>query len=353
MVVPGPIGQRTGGYIYDARMVAGLRDLGWHVAVHELTGAFPDADEEATLSLSKTLGGLPEGAVVVVDGLAMGALPGPVRANQRRLRILSLVHHALADETGLTGHERERYETLERDALGACRGVVVTSESTAARVEHFGVAPRRVRAVRPGTDPARLATGPSPGEPPRWLCVATVTPRKGQDVLVRALVRLRGLPWTGVCVGSLTRSPAYATRVRTQVVAAGLDDRITFFGECDAEALEELYHESSLVVLPSYFEGFGMVLTEALARGLPIVTTTGGAIPGTVPAGAAILVTPGDDEALADALRDLIRAESPRRTRMAAEARRHATRLPRWEQAARQFGDAVLDLAGDSGDSES
>ena len=76
-----------------------------------------------------------------------------------------------------------------------------------------------------------------------------------------------------------------------------MGERVEFVGECDEAALNALYDESSVFVLPSYFEGYGMVLTEALARGLPIVSTTAGAIPDTVPPEAGVLVAPGDEEA--------------------------------------------------------
>ena len=358
VLVPGSLDQRTGGYIYDARMVAGLRRLGWRVVVHNLEGAFPDADEPARSSFIHTLAQLPDGARVVIDGLALGGLPAPVRANSHRLRILALVHHPLADETGLELRQRDRFAALEREALAACAGALVTSEFSVSRMEAFGVAPARVRAVPPGTEPVRPATGPGPDDPPRLLCVASVIPRKGQDVLVRALARLREPPWSCVCAGSLTRAAAYASAVQDQAREAGLARRIRFAGECEPEALEDLYHSSSLFVLPSHYEGYGMVLTEALARGLPVVSTTGGAIPYTVPADAGVLVPPGDDEALAGALGDLL-WDAPGRTRnhassscdrratLAAAARRHAANLPDWDQAAEAFAAATLELTPD------
>ena len=355
VIVPGPLDQRTGGYIYDARMVKGLRRLGWQVEVHELDGVFPDADARARSSFTRTLGALPAGARVLVDGLALGGLPEPVRDHGRRLRILALVHHPLAEETGLEPRKRERFAALERQALGACTGVLVTSDFIRHRMAAFDVPAARVRAVSPGTDPARPAKGPGSDARPRLLCVASVIPRKGQDVLVRALARLRGEAWSCVCAGSLTRNPAFARAVRDESRACALDGRLSFPGECESMALDELYDGSSLFVLPSHYEGYGMVLAEALARGLPIVSTTGGAIPHTVPATAGVLVPPGDADALSRALGDLLstgpcrssRNGRERRAALAAAARRHAESLPDWDQAARAFADATLELAPD------
>ena len=347
LVVPGPLDQRTGGYLYDARMAAGLRKLGWTVTVHSLEGAFPAGDECAEASLAAALASVPAGETVLMDGLAMGALPGPVRAHAGRLRLLGLVHHPLADETGLTPDEQARLGALEREALSACAGVIVTSPFTATRVESFGVARARVRSVLPGTDPARPAVGPRAGEPPRLLCVGSVIPRKGQDVLVRALARLKHMPWSCVCAGSLHRAPAYAEGVRALAGEVGLGDRIEFPGECRDRALEDLFQGASLFVLPSHYEGYGMALTEALARGLPVVSTTGGAVPHTVPGAASILLRPGDDAALGDALGHLLAgtAGTARRAQLASAARQHALKLPSWDRAAGTFAKAVLELS--------
>ncbi len=354
-LVPGPLDQRTGGYLYDARIVDGLRRRGREVAVHELAGEFPAGDARARDSLAGTLAGLPADARVVIDGLAMGALPELIRPERGRLRLLGLVHLLLGDETGLDAARRDRFVALERAALAACTGVLATSACTAERVAELGVAAAAIRAVPPGTDPAPPAAGPGPGAPPQLLCVASVTPRKGQDVLVRALARLADRPWRCVCAGSLDRAPAFARAVREQVLAAGLAARITFPGECDAEAVAALYDASSVFVLPSHAEGFGMVLTEALARGLPVVSTTGGAIPHTVPADAGLLVAPGDDAALAGALARLLPpapggARTELAARLAAAARRHAASLPDWEEATDKFAAAVTDLTAPRSD---
>ena len=349
LVVPGPLDQRTGGYLYDARMKRGLERLGWKVVVHNLEGAFPRGDPPAHASLSRALGAVPDGARVLLDGLAVGALPGPVREQKERLRLVALVHHPLADERGLTAAERTRLGGLEREALSACAGVIVTSASTAARLETYGVPGSRVRTASPGTDPARPAGGPEPGEPPCLLCVGSVIPRKGQKLLVSALARLRPLRWSCLCAGSLARSPSYVKQVLALVEEEGLVGRVEFLGECRGEDLDELYHRASLFVLPSHYEGYGMALAEALVRGLPVVSTTGGAIPETVPEAAGVLVPPGDDVALAGALQGLLSEPggAARRAELSRAARRHGLELPGWDQAARACARAIMELSPD------
>ena len=350
VVVPGPIDQPTGGYVYDRRMVDGLRARGWRVDVHSVAGVFPATDAGARARLTALLAGLPDGARVLIDGLALGGLPAPIHAERARLRILALVHHPLADETGLDAARRAELAALERKALAGCAGVVVTSAFTARRLEAcYGVAPARVRAVRPGADPAPFAAGPGPGEPPLLLSVGSVTPRKGQRLLAAALARLADLPWRCVCAGSLDREPDYAAQVAAFAREAGVAGRLRFAGECGAPELDRLYHRASLFVLPSHYEGYGMALADALARGLPVVSTTGGAIPHTVPAEAGVFVAPGDESALTGALRRLLvePGGAARRRTLAAAARRRARELPPWPESVRRFAEAILALAPD------
>jgi len=350
LIVPGSLDQRTGGYLYDARITEGLTDLSWTVIVHELEGAFPEGDECAESSLADTLKDIPEGSRVILDGLAMSALPDPLRAHRDRLRLIALIHHPLADETGLEPGESKRLARLERESLAQCSGVVVTSTFTARGLEAYGVPASHLRVVLPGTDPAEAAVGPEPGEPPSLLCVGSVTPRKGQDVLVRALARLVAVPWSCRCAGSLEHAPGFSDSVVKLVKTVGLEDRIDFPGELDGAQLDTLYHSASIFVLATHYEGYGMVLAEALARGLPVLSTSGGAVPDTVPAEAGILVPPGDEEALAAALLELLSGPEgdARRAELAEGSLRHGRTLPTWSDAAAAFDCAILEISPDA-----
>ncbi|MBM4183470.1 MAG: glycosyltransferase family 4 protein [Gemmatimonadetes bacterium] len=343
-VVPGPLDQLTGGFVYDAHMVAGLSELGWAIRVHNLSGSFPGPDAVARESLGAALAGVPARARVVIDGLAMGGIPEAIEAQERRLRLISLVHHPLAEETGLSALDQQRFAASERRALAACAGVIVSSAYTARGLSAYGVSAGRVRVVVPGTEPVPPAVGPGPGQPPVLLCVASVTPRKGYDVLVSALARVADLEWTCVCAGSLTRDPVCAGAVLGAAARAGLVERLRFVGEREGAELESLYHGASVFVLASHYEGYGMALADALAHGLPVVSTTGGAIPFTVPAQAGLLVEPGDAEAFAAALRTVLDPEAHRRGELAAASLRHARELPTWRTAAAAFADAVRSL---------
>ena len=345
-IVPGDPAQRTGGYLYDARIVEALRHLGWTVTVHGLPGRFPDADPTARDALHDTLATLPAGRRVVIDGLALGGLPEVAIEHAGRLALVALVHHPLADERGLDPVLRRCLLASERAALAAVRMAITTSAFTARRLLDFGVRAERIRWVEPGAAPLPLSA--ADGEPPHLLCVASLTPRKGHDLLVEALSLVAELDWQCDCIGSLTRDVEHAERVRGAIAHHGLGERIHLWGELDDAALHAAYTAADLFVLPSHYEGYGMVITEAVAAGLPVLCTTGGALRHTLPPEAGIAVPAGDVPALAAALRHLL-SHPEARFALRDGARRARPQLTDWVQAGRQFAVALERLSTPSG----
>lgn len=342
-IVAGDPAQRTGGYLYDAHIVAQLRHGGWQVEVIGLAGRFPDADEVARDTLRAALSSLPDDSLVVIDGLALGGLPETVAPHAQRLRLIALVHHPLADECGLETDRVKRFERQETAALQSMRGVITTSRFTARRVAGMGIDTARIAAVEPGVAPQPLAAADH--TPPRLLCVATLTPRKGHDLLVEALARVADLDWQCDFVGSASRDPDHAARVSALIRTHGLANRIHVRGECSDAGLHAAYAAADLFVLPSYYEGYGMVISEALAAGLPVLTTTGGALVETLPPGTGLAVPPGDSEALAQALRRLL-ANPAERLALRDGARAARVRLADWTQAGATFATALERLSG-------
>jgi len=344
-VVPGDPDTPTGGYLYDARILRGLDALGWSVRRHSLAADFPWPSAASLDAAATTLGALPDGRAVVVDGLALAGLVPVLRASGRALRLVALVHHPVADETGLSDGLRERTSRAERAAYALVERIVVTSRWTARRLERDGVPAERIRVAEPGTDRPAAAAHAAPGDraPARLLCVATLTERKGHALLLDALARVKDLRWHLDCVGSLDRDPATAAAVRGRIAALGLGERVSLHGEVSRAALDALYARASGFVLASHLEGYGMALAEALAHGLPVVATAGGAIPDTV-GDAALLVPAGDVGALADALERAL-TDAALRRRLAAAARVRASALPTWTEASARFAAAIEDLA--------
>ena len=325
-VVPEGIDDATcpsGGNTYDRRVCRGLASHGWTVHTNEVT------DDAA---LAAVLARLPDGALVLLDGLVASPAPHVLVPEAERLRLVVLVHMPLADER-------------ERAVLSAATAVVTTSDWTRrALLQLYDLAADRLRVAEPGVGRAELAPGTADGG--ALLSVAAVIPGKGHDVLVDALALLRRGGWQCLCVGSLERDPRFAARIRRRAADGGLDVR--FSGPQTSDQLGRSYRSADVLVLPSRGETYGMVVTEALARGLPVVAADVGGVPealghggGTRPG---LLVPPDDPAALAGALRAWLDDERLRdRLRRAARARRAA--LPAWSQTTSAVAGALAGAA--------
>jgi glycosyltransferase involved in cell wall biosynthesis len=335
LIVPGSIDGRTGGYAYDRRIAAELRRRGWAVEIRELHDSFPRPTADALADAARALTAIPDGGVVLIDGLAFGAMPAEVEREATRLRLVAIVHMPLAAEIGIEPDVAARFEASERRALGAASIVVVTGRWTVSALERYNVGGHRIALVEPGTDPAPIARG-SNGSPLELLCVATINPGKGHEMLMRSLASLSDRDWHLTCAGSLDRHPPTVDRLRAIVRANALDDRVSFDGELDEERLAAAFDRADVFVLATLRETYGMAVAEALARGLPVVSTTTGAIPDLVGAAdldAGILVTPGDESALTSAVERVI-DDGRLRARLAEGARQVRGRLPTWDDAA-------------------
>lgn len=343
-LVPGSINQLTGGYLFTRKLVEGLRALGRAVAVIELAGRYPDANDVARESARSAVGALPAGTTAVVDGLALPGFAECLASEGQRLRLIGFIHHPLSLETGLNPAAARQYAALEARLWPLLKGVVCPSASTAQAVIATGVPAHRVVVAMPGTDKPALTGARKPQGQLQLLAVGSITPRKGHLLLVEALAELRDYNWRLVCIGSLERDPAAAAALRRAIATRQLDDRIALIGERSPALLSAAYQDADLFVLPSYHEGYGMVYAEALAHGLPVIATTAGAIPDTVPATASILVPAGDPAALREALRRVF-VDGRLRSRLAAGAALAATALPDWPTAVRKWAAALDRLA--------
>jgi glycosyltransferase involved in cell wall biosynthesis len=311
----------SGGNTYDRRIARGLAATGWAVHLHEVTGSWPWPDARSLRALAATLDGIPDGAVVLLDGLVASPAPEVLRPEAERLRLVVLLHMPLGHDT--TDGARER----ERKVLSAATSVITTSAwARRALLELYSLPSDRVQVAEPGVDPAELA--PGTGTAGALLSVAAIIPAKGHDVLLDALAPLAGLHWHCQCVGSLERDPAFAERLRGRVLDNGMEGRMLFSGPQAEAELARSYAAADVFVLPSRAETYGMVIAEALARGLPVVAAAVGGVPealghgvdGTRPG---LLVPPGNPAALRDALRTWLEdADLRRRLRVAAGERR-------------------------------
>ncbi|WP_435857221.1 glycosyltransferase family 4 protein [Streptomyces tendae] len=341
----------SGGNAYDRRVRLDLPGFGWRVRGLPVPGDWPRPDDAARAELARVLRRLPDGAVVLLDGLVACGVPEVVVPEAERLRMAVLVHLPLGDETGLDPAVAADLDARERTVLRAVPAVVATSDWAVRRlVSHHGLLdPGRVHVAAPGADIAPLAPGTDGVS--RLVCVAALTPRKGQHRLVEALAAVADLPWSCVCVGGLGQDPRYVDRLRSLIARHGLEERLVLAGPRAGAELDAVYASADLMVLTSYAETYGMAVTEALARGIPVLATDVGGLPeavGRAPDGGVpgILVPPEDPGALAAELRGWF-GEADVRRRLKAAARGRRAALNGWASTAQSLAGVLRGLPGE------
>ncbi|MCF3932077.1 glycosyltransferase family 4 protein [Acuticoccus sp. M5D2P5] len=341
---PGDLDTRTGGYAYDRRLIAELKGHGHKVALVKLADTFPNPRERDIEDAIAQLAAVPAGHAIVIDGLALGTLPAD-RLATLKAPIVALVHHPLALETGLAPDRAERLAASERAALATARHVIVTSPHTRETlVADFAVPQGKITVAVPGLDAAwRQAVLRRPADPPLIVSVASISERKGFDTLTAALAAIADLSWRAVFVGSIERAPETVETLKAQIATAGLAERISIPGEADEDTIRALYREATLFALASRYEGFGMVFAEAMASGLPIVATRGGAVGDVVPAAAGILVEVDDVEGMATALRQVL-TDTALAARLSEGADEMGHTFAGWPNTGRLVSDAVAAL---------
>lgn len=330
LVVPGSLATRTGGSIYDRRVADELRARGWTVSIIELD-AFVHPLAPPLQTAPGQFATIPDGSVVLVDGLAFGTMPEVVEPEARRLRFVPIIHMALSATPGLTRGEAAWLSNLERRALARAQHIVVTGARTktivSVMIDRFE---DQVTRIPPGVD--RVSTT---GEPRtdssrlRLLCVANLTWGKGHDILLRSLAGLPGRDWTLTCVGSAERDPVYADRLRLLASELGLDAHITWAGEL--ADLDTAFEGADLFVLATRGETYGMAVAEAIAHGVPVVSTRTGEI-ASIAGDGGLIAEPGDADAFAAVLREAV-GDAGVRSRLARGVRVAAARLPTWHDA--------------------
>ncbi len=343
--IPGDIDTRTGGFIYERSLLNALRSAGREVEHIGLAASYPDPSRDDDRATRSALAAVAPDVPVIVDGLVFGAMDTGV-FDAIRAPVIAMIHHPLGLETGLSPARADALLRLEAANLARSDHVVVPSPHTA-RILHdrFGVPEDRISIAPPGfpaADPVRAEV-----TPPLILSVGLLAPRKGHDTLLSALATLTDLDWTAEIVGR-AHDPATARALLDQCAALGLDGRVRFVGEIGEEELRDRFRAASIFALATHYEGYGMVFSEAMLHGLPIVGCAVGAVPDTVPPETGILVPPADPEAFGGALRRLL-SEPDLRRGMAAASAEAGRALPAWADTARIMGGVIDRLAGEAG----
>jgi glycosyltransferase involved in cell wall biosynthesis len=319
----------SGGNTYDRNLCRGLTSLGWSVHEHPVSGFWSEPDTASFAELEATMRCIPDDGLTLLDGLVASPSPHVLVPHARRLHLVVLVHMPLGLRPVV--HDADEIRMRERAVLSAADAVVTTSEWSRDRLmELYALPAHNLHVAQPGVQPAELATGTATGE--ALLTVAAVIPDKGHDVLLDALATIPDLSWHWVCVGSPDRDPEFFDALRRRSREHGLADRVLFAGTATGADLGRAYIEADVMVLASRAETYGMVVTEALAHGVPVIATEVGGVTealgrgsdGTRPG----LVVPAEDPvALADALRSwLTDTELRARLRLLARERRESLR---------------------------
>jgi glycosyltransferase involved in cell wall biosynthesis len=331
-LIPGDLSLPTGGYAYDRAVIRLLPAEGVKAMHVALPGSFPNASPEDLADCAAIVAGLPGDCLLMIDGLAFGAMPTELIRGFNR-SIIALCHHPLALENGISAERAQELHLLEAAALNLAEHVIVTSPLTGKILSgEFAVPADKITIAEPGTTRKARATGSGRAEM-QMLSIGSIVPRKGYAVLVEALAGLEKRNWRLRIVGAV-RSPETEAALKAQIEREGLAERIELVGAVKERELDELYESADLFVMSSLFEGYGMVLGEAMQRGLPIVTTTGGAASETVPEGAGLKVPPGDAGALRAAIARAL-ADPQLRADLGSAAHRAGLALPTWEGTAK------------------
>lgn len=305
-IFPGQLDTPTGGYRYDAQIIEALSAAGQEVELVSLEGNYPFPTEEEKRSAIQRVNSLGNCNLAVVDGLAGGAAPELMQQLATVMPVAALVHHPLCLEAGLSENQAKSLRACEAAGIQHAMAVITTSPATSKTVQElFGLKSKIIHCVEPGVQPGKTATRYETG-PLKLLCVGSVIERKGHETLMRALSSLSELDWKLDCVGMTNLDPAHFKKISRMTKEAGLGDRILFHGTVGEKTLEDFYSAAHLFVLPSLYEGYGMAYAEAIVRGLPVIGTTAGAIPQTVPSECGILIEPDNHEQLAGVLETMI-----------------------------------------------
>jgi glycosyltransferase involved in cell wall biosynthesis len=339
-VIPGDIAQPTGGYGYDRKVLAHAAGSGMDLRHVEIPGGYPFPTAQTLAETGRIIAALPGAAPLLIDGLAYGAMPTDLIGSFGARPVIALCHHPLALEPGLGPEAQIRLRDSERHALALSRSVVVSGALTKRILaEDFGVAPGRVTVALPGTEPAPRAKG-SGAATLRVLSIGSVIPRKSYDVLVEAMALNRDLDWQLDIIGSLTHAPDTADAVRKLIQDRDLHNRITLHGARSDGEVAQAYDQADLFVLSSQFEGYGMVIAEAMARGLPIVTTAAGAVIDTLDPRAGIQVPVNAIQVLAKEIREML-VNHGKRSAFADGSWLAGQALPGWSDTARTIADVI------------
>lgn len=337
--IPGDKDQRTGGFIYEATVLRVLNEIGCKTEHLQLPGSFPAPTPDDMATALNALRAVPETRPIILDGLVFGAID-PEGLARVSAPIIAMIHHPLGLETGLPTERAKFLLKNEAAALRHASRVIVPSPETArVLVDQFDANPDLITIAPPGFD--RPSVKKRSVNPPLILSVGLLARRKGHDTLLSALAIIKDLEWQAIIVGK-EHDQTTAIELYSQSKALGLTERVTFTGELDQAPLNDLFNSATLFALATRYEGYGMVLSEAMMFGLPVVSCNVGAVPETV--GDAGLLSPPDDAVAFGASLRLLLEDQGTQARLGRLSERKSMSLPSWRETCGKFACVIKSL---------
>jgi glycosyltransferase involved in cell wall biosynthesis len=270
-----------------------LSEKGHQVRIHNLRNDFPFPDNLSLRECKEILDHITPGDPILIDSLAAGPLLPVLAPLYDKHPFVALIHLPLSHNLDIPLSQREILAQQEKSVMSLSAGLVVTSKYTGELIADWGIDSHVIHVILPGVE-AEEQKNSYPTLPRNLLCVANYLENKGQLLLIKALAEMKMFNWVMNFYGHQDIDKRYVSELLSQIRHHGLANRIFIHGPISGSALTQAYLHSDLFILPSYFETYGMVLTEALAHGIPVIASTGGGIPYTVPPSMGILFKPGD-----------------------------------------------------------
>jgi glycosyltransferase involved in cell wall biosynthesis len=268
-LIPEPKNRRSGGTLYDLQMFETLRGKECKVKIDWVLEG---------IGIKNLMGHLNKKDLLIVDGLVF-------HQNHQDANLLEdynkiyLTHLPFWLEPGIDSKERVSRKSNEIEFIKNCNLVICTSEFISNELINNGISKEILLVIEPKLNPPVSRKNTFNKTPVALLAVGNVHYGKGIDILIEAMAQLDNKNWYLKIAGDFNPNDAYYMGLKKAIEQYGLSTKIKFLGECNGEKIEELYLNSDMLIHPSRFESYGMVVGEAIGYGLPAIASDAGALP--------------------------------------------------------------------------
>lgn len=346
----------SGGYLYDRKLVEHLRSQGDQVEIISIP--WRNYAAHLTDNFSRSL--FNHLRQLRVDVLLEDELNHPsLFLLNRRLRqevrfpFISIVHHLRSSEFR-PKWQNSLYRLVERKYLESINAFIINSQVTQQSIAQFGnslhgkphvIAYPAGDRFNPILDTAAIDRRAQQPGPLRIVFLGNLIPRKGLHTLLKALSSVPSDLWELKVIGSLSTEPQYVRYVQNLTSQWNLSNQVKFVGTAPDDRIAQTLLESHVMVVPSSYEGYGIVYLEGMSFGLPAIGTTAGGAGEIITHGVdGFLIDPGDSKSLQAHLFDL--ASNRRKLgRMGQAAHRRFKAHPGWDETSkniRQFLESII-----------